>query len=203
MLEGFKKKFFTNSWIRSAPSEDKNLRCFKLKLFEQVSGAVLELGPGTGVNFSYFPRNISWMGVEPNTTFQKILSENPNRPDNFQLVNNIKDIQSESINTVVSSIVLCSVQDLKQTLLEIKRVLKKGGYFLCVEHIGAPRGSFLRFAQYIIKPFSKFFGGGCEPDRDILQAIQETGFSEIKSSLHKVHFTPLIFSPTLVCSARK
>lgn len=199
-----REKIFSRLWRLGAPGVDKKLSALKEKLFQDVQGIVLELGPGTGVNFEYFPSNISWIGIEPNKTLQKILLVHPKRPRNAQLIERIENVQSESIDTAVSSLVLCSVPELEKMLGEVKRVLKKGGAFLCVEHIAAERGTCLRAWQRIIRPFTRLFGGGCEPDREILTAMHNTGFTHIQSSTHHLRLGNLIICvPVIVCSAQK
>ena len=110
-------------------------------------------------------------------------------------------------NFVVSTLVLCSVHDLKSVLVEIKRVLKKGGEYLCIEHVIDDKNYFRRIIQNIAahSPWT-FFGDYCHPNRDILGEIRNTGFSKInvKKYLQKdMGFMGWVISPHVVVCAEK
>ena len=198
------KWIFTPFWKKGAPFVDGRLQSLKEPLFRKSIGAVLELGPGTGVNFSYFPPGISWIGIEPNRALRDILMTHPKRPAHMRFVENLEEVPTESIDTVVSSLVLCSVPDLTQTVRNIRRILKVGGQLFCVEHVGAPHGTFLRLFQRLIRPVTKTIGGGCEPDRDIGEVIQKAGWGEIKIVKENIRINQLPFSaPLIVCRAQK
>lgn len=191
-------------WLREAPIADARLRPFKEKLFSRATGKVVELGPGTGVNFKYLPRNITWVGIEPNQILLARLLANPHLPREATILKDISEIASESVTTVVSTLVLCSVEDLHRMLADITRILKKGGELLCVEHVAAPKGTLLRLLQWLIRLFTQFFGGGCEPDRNIALAIKRAGFSKVEISEHRLRISPLpVKVPVIACSATK
>jgi len=88
-------------------------------------------------------------------------------------------LASGSVDMVLSTLVLCSVCDLPQSLREIKRVLKPNGQFLFIEHVAAPRGTWLYRAQSLIRPFWRLLGDGCEPDRDIQPFIHDAKFGRV------------------------
>ena len=204
MLKKAREKLFAKMWQRMASEVDERLREIKENLFKRAHGVVLELGPGTGTNFQYFPAEITWIGVEPNQELQKVLGDHPKRPKSFKLISRIEELPNESIDTVVSSLVLCSVPKLEKTLKEIKRVLKPGGQYLCVEHVAAPRGTFLRFIQRLILPATRCLGGGCEPDREIGSLVRQAGFSktDITERRLQIYRTP-VKVPIISCFARK
>lgn len=156
----------------------------KQALLGEARGTVLEIGPGTGVNFAYLPKDIQWIGVEPNPYMRARLSERAREQD-FEphftgLAGNRIEVDDASIDVVVSTLVLCSVPDPRETLREVQRVLRPGGRFLFVEHVGAPHGTWLRRGQRIARPFWKFMADGCHPDRDIGHAIEEAGFASLE-----------------------
>lgn len=204
MYKEFRERLFAIFWQSQAPQADEKLRPLKSNLFGCVRGRVLEIGPGSGVNFKYYPADIEWIGIEPNRDLQEILRTHQSKPANSMLLARIEDMQTGSLDVVVSSLVLCSVLNLASTLQEIRRVLKPGGSFLCVEHVGAPRQTIHRFLQRLIKPLSRHFGGGCEPDRDISDAIRESGFSNVVIEERGVRLTKLPFEvPVITCRATK
>lgn len=203
MQKSWRRNVFRRWWPRQAEVINEQLRALKKELFHTVRGTVLELGPGTGTNFRYFSSDISWLGVEPVEEWHAALRAHPDRPTQMRFSRTLAEVPTASVDTVVSSLVLCSVPDLRETLADIQRVLKPGGQFLCVEHIAAPRGTFRRVLQHLIRPFTKTLGGGCEPDRDIDSAIACAGFSEHTFITYDIPLGSLPFRvPLIACRAR-
>lgn len=201
---GWRQNIFKRLWERgTAEAADEKLRAVKAPLFREAKGVVLELGPGTGANFRYFPHGISWIGVEPVEEWHAVLRAHPDRPREMRFSKTLAEVPIASVDTAVSSLVLCSVPNLRETLADIRRVLKPGGQFLCVEHIAAPRGSFRRVLQYLIRPFTKILGGGCDPVRDTAEAIARAGFSAHTFTAYQIPLGGLPFPvPVIACRAR-
>jgi ubiquinone/menaquinone biosynthesis C-methylase UbiE len=156
----------------------------KRKLFGDLHGTVLELGPGGGVNLSYYPKDIHWIGIEPNPynhpNIRKAAQHTGLNNIEFRsLKGNRLEANDNSIDAVVSTLVLCTVPDQDATLLEILRVLKPGGRFAFIEHVAAPRGTFLRSVQSFVWPAWSFLLDGCRPNCQTAEAITRAGFSEV------------------------
>src|SRR5258706_582852 len=141
----------------------------KQALFTGISGDVLEIGPGTGVNLVYLPVGIRWIGIEPNTYMHPYLRELGLK---LGLSLDIRvgfaehlPVADNSMDIVISTQVLCSVADPATVLREIQRVLKPGGRFLFVEHVAAVPGTRLRRWQRLARPMPALLGG-CHPDRE-------------------------------------
>jgi ubiquinone/menaquinone biosynthesis C-methylase UbiE len=156
----------------------------KQTLFAGIQGDVLEIGPGTGVNLVYLPVGIRWIGVEPNTFMHGYLREL-----GLKLGLNIDirvgtaeqlPVADNSMDAVISTQVLCSVNDPARVLQEIQRVLKPGGRFLFVEHVAAAPGTTLRRWQRLARPVSALIGDGCHPDRETWSDIERAGFALIQ-----------------------
>lgn len=88
-------------------------------------------------------------------------------------------LPDESVDAVVSSLVLCTVGDLDATLREIRRVLKPGGRFVFIEHVAAPAGTWLRRVQRLVRWPQGVIADGCRPDRETWRAIEAAGFSHV------------------------
>lgn len=180
---------------RAAARHDSLLQGRKRQLFTDLAGTVLEIGPGTGVNLPFYPKDIHWIGVEPNPYMHDYLR---NRARSLGLQVDLRQgiaeqiaIAPESIDTVISTLVLCSVDDLPAVLAEIHRVLRPGGRFLFLEHVGAPRGTWLRRLQQCLRPLWQALACGCQPDRDIETALRNAGFARIELDTFRIP-TPVI-----------
>jgi SAM-dependent methyltransferase len=162
---------------------DSFLADHKRRLFADLAGTILEIGPGTGANLPFYPGNIRWIGIEPNTHMHEYLRRRAAALDiSIDLRCGIAeqiDIAPESVDAVISTLVLCSVDDLPGVLTEIHRVLKPGGRFVFLEHVGAPHGTWLRRLQRWVKPAWRILGAGCQPDRDIEPALRGAGFIRV------------------------
>ena len=155
----------------------------KSQLFGEVRGLVLEIGAGTGANLRYFPRGTRVIAVEPNRFMHEKLAARARR---HGIDLEIHDGGAErmpldggSVDTVVSSLVLCTVRDPEAVVREVRRVLRPGGRFVCIEHVAAPAGSLVgRIQRAVHRPWSWFFEG-CHTHRDTGSHLQAAGFSEV------------------------
>lgn len=177
----------------------------KQALFSDIHGDVLEIGPGAGPNLRYYPKDIHWIGIEPNPYMHSYLQQKAEklglnidiRTDSAESL----ELEDNSIDAVVSTLVLCSVPNLPNTLQEIRRVLKPGGRFLFLEHVAAPNGTLLRKVQTAIRPIWKVIADGCNPDRETWVALENAGFK----SVNYQHFrasVPIV-SPQIIGVATK
>jgi ubiquinone/menaquinone biosynthesis C-methylase UbiE len=156
-----------------------------LRLFAVLSGTVLEIGPGAGVNLHHLhSTTIRWIGVEPNSFMKPHLAKEAQRlgvaielrPGTAENL----PVDDASVDFVISTLVLCSVVDQKRALDEVLRVLKPGGRFLFIEHVGAKRGTWLRRIQTLVKPLWRRMGDGCHPDRETRTALERAGFAVLE-----------------------
>ncbi|HEV8613042.1 MAG TPA: class I SAM-dependent methyltransferase [Gemmatimonadales bacterium] len=159
----------------------------KRTLLGDIPGDVLEIGPGAGPNLRYYPAGVRWIGIEPNPYMHPYLREAAERRG---LGIEIRSATAEqipaedsSVDTVVSTLVLCSVRDPAATLREIVRVLRPGGRFVFLEHVAAPPGTKLRRMQNLLCPLWKVIADGCHPNRETGRTIEQAGFD-------RVHYEP-------------
>jgi ubiquinone/menaquinone biosynthesis C-methylase UbiE len=90
-------------------------------------------------------------------------------------------LEDESVDSVVGTLVLCSVEEPQHALAEIIRVLKPGGTFVFVEHVAAPPNTLLRSLQWLVRPVWQCVADGCRPNRDTLGYIEQAGFRSVQS----------------------
>jgi SAM-dependent methyltransferase len=177
----------------------------KRLLLAEASGDVVEIGPGAGANLAYLPPGVRWIGIEPNPAMHAYLVREAHSVGiSVDLRHGVAEalpLPAESADVVISTHVLCSVNSLDASLSEIVRVLRPGGRFLFFEHVGADAGTRLRRWQRLIKPLWRRACGGCEPDRDIAEAIETAGFAGLEMERFDVAL-PLV-RPHVMGAAQK
>jgi SAM-dependent methyltransferase len=176
----FSKRFYAWAMARLSPKYERMMAGRKRDLLGHIQGKVLEIGPGTGPNLQYYPAGIQWTGIEPNPYMHPYLRDAAQQlgltVDLRTGVAERMDIDDNSIHYVVSTLVLCSVSDVNAVLREILRVLRPGGHFLFVEHVAAPRGTWLRGVQRGVRPIWSKLADGCRPELEAASCIEKAGF---------------------------
>lgn len=181
----------------------------KRALFANLPSSILEFGAGTGANLPYMPADCRWLVVEPNSYMHKRLNDRAAEfgveVQFYQSMGAKIDIGDESVPAVVSTLTLCSVPDLERTLGEIRRVLQPGGKFYFVEHIAAPRATWLSRSQRVVRPLWKWVSDGCHTDRQTDAAIADAGFETVEMDRFRIplRIAPPIFSPHIAGVAVK
>ncbi len=150
----------------------------RARLLAGARGAVLEVGGGTGANLPHY-RNVERVTVsEPDPFMRERL-----RPklEAVRVPVEVSEAGAQalpfpdgSFDTVVSTLVLCTVPDQGAALSEIRRVLRPGGRLLFIEHVRAG-GSTARWQDRIEPLWCRLFGG-CHPNRSTVAAMEAAGF---------------------------
>ena len=180
---GWYKKLF--AWLMATGNAEyeQAVSDRKQALFSDIHGDILEIGAGTGPNLRYYPKDIHWIGIEPNPYMHSYLQAEAEKLGlNIDIHTGTAErlqFQDNSLDAVVSTLVLCSIPNLSSSLQEIRRVLKPGGRFFFLEHVAAPQGTLLRNIQSSIKPIWKVLADGCHPDRETWVAIENAGFESV------------------------
>ncbi len=189
------KRWFAWALCHVSGRYDPLLADRKRDLLGAVTGTVVEIGPGTGANFRYYPSGVRWIGIEPNPYMHPYLRRaavaagiaadiRDNWAEDMDLPDGIAD-------AVVTTTVLCSVRDQARTLLEIRRVLKPGGRLVFLEHVGADETAPLRRVQRLVRPFWGCIADGCNPIRDTEEAIVAAGFNPIRCERFRLPLGPM------------
>ncbi|MGD8328423.1 MAG: class I SAM-dependent methyltransferase [Acidobacteriota bacterium] len=183
------KRFFAWLLSRLQTRYGDEIERRKRTLLAAVHGTVVEIGAGAGANLRLYPQAVDLLLlIEPNAHLRPYLRREASRQGRSVEVRSgtaeHMEVADEFADFVVSTLVLCSVDDLRATLDEVLRVLKPGGVFVFVEHVAAPRGTPLRRWQRRLRRFWRMIGDGCTLDREIWAGIEEAGFR----SHHIEHF---------------
>lgn len=177
-----RERFLAHVMVKGSARYERLVRPRKEALFTRAGGDVLEIGAGTGPNLPYL-RNVSgYLAAEPNVFMHPTLQEEIGR---YSLPGRILAQPAEqvlptlpeaSVDTVICSLVLCSVKDPLGVLAGIRRVLRPGGHLLFLEHV-ADHQRARRCLQHALSPLFWCLGDGCSPTRPTGDFIRQSGFA--------------------------
>ncbi|XP_050027006.1 thiol S-methyltransferase TMT1B-like [Dermacentor andersoni] len=171
----------------------------------KARGAVrlLEVGAAYGPNLEFIGRSVEYWTLEPNGNFeaalQRNLKENP-KVEMKRVIHGYGEdmgmLPDEHFDAVLITFVLCTAKDGSKLLSECKRVLAKDGCLLFAEHVGHKKGTFARFLQDIMTPYTKNLAGGCHLNRDTETLLRKAGFSKV--TVHTIDLDiPVVLSRTI------
>lgn len=148
-------------------------------LLEAAAGRVLEVGAGTGLNIGLYPDGVSELVLtEPEPAMRARLARRA-----AEHAATVVDASAERLpfpdddfDTVVSTLVLCTVDAPRRALDEIARVLKPGGQLLFIEHVRAD-SRIRAFVQDRAEAPWRRFAAGCRCNRDTLALMEHCGLA--------------------------
>ena len=187
------------------PAERAGLAERRRALVAQAHGRVLEIGAGTGLNAAYYADDIDLTLSEPDEAMAaRLRSRLDALGRSTEVVMAAADalpFADASFDTVVSTLVLCTVRDLDGTLAEIERVLRPDGRLLFLEHILDPSGRWQAW-QRRLTPLQKRWACGCHLDRPTPDTLAARGFALDGVRAASMPKAPPMFRPLAVGAAR-
>jgi len=163
--------------ISLAISERRGMAARRGELLASARGRVLELGAGTGLNLRHYPDDVDLVVSEPDPGMRARLKRRAGRDVT------VVDAGAESLpfpddsfDTVVSTLVLCTVAHPDAALAEVRRVLAPEGVLAFYEHVRSPRAPFRAVQHSLDALFWTRALGGCRTTRDTEAAIRVAGF---------------------------
>ena len=171
-------------------------------LLAAANGDVLEIGGGTGANLEYYGERVRTLTiVEPEKPMLRRLQRHieQSAPQAKALRAPAEDLpfNDASFDVVVSTLVLCTVDDVPRALRELHRVLRPGGKLLFIEHVRADDPALARTQDRML-PINVRIAHGCHPNRRTLDSIREAGF-EVSSLEHDtLKHAPKFIRPLIV-----
>ena len=161
-------------------TEEAGLRAMRRQTLAAASGRTLDLGAGTGVNAGLFPPAVSELVlVEPGPhMFNKLQAKLEGSGEGVSVIQAPAEslpFADGSVDTVVFTLVLCTVPDPSAALVEAARVLRPGGRLLFVEHVRSDDPGLARWQDRLEKPW-RFFADGCHCNRDTVAMIEASPF---------------------------
>ena len=165
-----------------AGAEKAGLAEMRGSLLAGASGRTLEIGAGTGLNLAHYGDSVTELVVaEPDPHMARRLRERlevesfaPGRVSVVEAPAEELPFDDASFDTVVSTLVLCTVSDQQASLAEARRVLVEGGTLLFLEHV---RGESRRLAWWqdrLERPWG-LIAGGCHPNRATADSLADAG----------------------------
>ena len=161
--------------------ERSGMRARRHQLLQCARGTTLEIGSGTGLNVPHYPATVGELILtEPDPGMRERLRERVDRHrPGAQIVFDragALGLGDDTVDTVVSTLVLCTVDDPMPALREIARVLRPGGQFLFIEHVRSQSPRLARWQDRLERPW-RWFASGCRCNRDTLALIGTAGFA--------------------------
>jgi ubiquinone/menaquinone biosynthesis C-methylase UbiE len=201
-----RKKFFAATYDRmSRKTEEGGLREMRHGLLAEAGGSVLEIGGGTGANLSHYGASVESLVVtEPEPAMLRRLQRKARAEAPLAKVLRApaEDLPFEdaSFDTVVSTLVLCGVDDQERSLREIRRVLRPGGQLLFLEHVRSDDPSFARFKDRM--NWLNRLVVSCDCNRPTLTSIEAAGFAVSRLEHSTVPKAPKFVRPLIVGAAQ-
>jgi ubiquinone/menaquinone biosynthesis C-methylase UbiE len=173
-------------------AEKRGLAELRRQVLAPATGHVLEIGAGTGLNFGHYPTAVTdVLATEPDPNMlqraRKAIAAASVPLKLERAAAQELPAEDGTIDTVVATLVFCTIPNPPAALSEIKRVLKPDGRLLFLEHVRADTPGLARW-QDRLQPIWSVFGAGCHPNRDTPATFERAGFTF--DELVRFPFTP-------------
>ena len=149
-----------------------------------MTGTVVEIGPGSGVNMRYYAPGTHVIAIEPNPMMHDRLRRHA---DDHGVDLEIRTTRGESIDVadaeadgVVGTLLLCGVDDPAAVIEEAHRILKPGGRYFFTEHVRAPDSSWTLRAQRMLRRPHAWLFNGCRTDQDTAALLRAGPFDSVE-----------------------
>jgi ubiquinone/menaquinone biosynthesis C-methylase UbiE len=185
-----------------AGPEKAVLRRHREALIGRATGSVLEIGGGTGANLPFYGEAIAELVItEPEEPMarrlERKLAGQPLRARVVRAPAEELPFEDASFDFVVSTLVLCTVDDPARALAEIHRVLKPEGLFVFLEHVRSEDPRLARWQDRLLGVQVRI-GHGCHPNRRTLENIERARFTIAELERDQLLKAPPIVRPLIV-----
>lgn len=196
----------TYDWMLSS-TEEAGLSDRRAELLAGARGRTLELGAGTGLNLEHYTDAVTELVLtEPFGPMARQLRErlvdSGRAAEVVEAPADRLPFEDASFDTVVGTLVLCTVDDPAGSLAEVARVLRPGGRLLFLEHVRSADPGLARWQDRLEHPWW-VFGHGCHPNRDTVATIRASGLVVEELDDDRMPKAPPIVRPLAIGSATK
>ena len=187
-------------------SEDAGLREKRAALLARARGRTLELGAGTGINLDLYPEAVTDLVlIEPDphmrAQLERKIAGTPRPVEVVGVPAERLPFADASFDTLVATLVLCTIPAPRVAITEIARVLRPDGRFLFLEHVRADDASAARWQDRLERPWG-WFGRGCHPNRDTIAMIRASDLLITELEHDRLPKAPAIVRPLAIGEAR-
>ena len=150
------------------------------RVASRLSGEVLEVGFGSGLNVPYYPASVRRVrAVDPAAVGRKLAAKrvaaSPVPVEYVGLDGQRLPLESESVDHVLVTWTMCTIPDVDEALREMHRVLRAGGQVHFAEHGLSPDAKVAKW-QHRLDPIQGWWAGGCHLNRPIDRLVEKAGF---------------------------
>ncbi len=186
--------------------EERTMGRRRGELVAKACGRTLEIGAGTGANISYYPDAVEELILaepfEPmRRRLERKLRTSGKMASTLDASAEAIPLEEESVDTVVSKLVLCTVDFPDLALAEVARVLRPRGQLLFVEHVRSQSPRRASWQDRLETPW-RHFAAGCRCNRDTIASIRAAGFSTEHEDVHWKGVPPIV-APLVIGHAVK
>jgi ubiquinone/menaquinone biosynthesis C-methylase UbiE len=173
-------------------------------LVEGLHSDVVEIGCGPGAMFPYYSPDVRVIAVEPDEEFRAAAEQAAqDAVAEIRVVPGFAEslaMPDGSVDAIVCSTVLCSVDSISETLAEFKRVLKPKGSLRLLEHVKSEHwmaGPLMSLTNPLWLRINKV---GCNWNRHIEEPVHGAGFQIMSVEHIKLYSTaaPATFPHLLI-----
>jgi ubiquinone/menaquinone biosynthesis C-methylase UbiE len=176
------------------------------QLLGRASGRVLELGAGTGLNLPHYPDGLEELVLsEPAAPMVSRLERRVHRDGRSCRVVAASaeslPFEGDSFDTVVSTLVLCTVDDPERVIGEVERVLRPGGKLLFLEHVRSDSGRLAKWQDRLERPWHAF-AAGCHANRPTVELLRDSSLEIDTVEKERWSWMPALVHPLAIGEAR-
>jgi ubiquinone/menaquinone biosynthesis C-methylase UbiE len=182
MADSTNRPLFARFWLWVSPGMERGgMAKHRDDLLAGLSGRVIEVGAGNGLNFGHYPPEVTQVvAVEPNPLLRRVAADAASRaPVPVEVTDGTADrlpAADADFDAGVASLVLCSVPDQPAALRELYRVIRPGGELRFLEHVQATTPGLRRVQRALDATFWPTICGGDHLGRDTAAEIERAGF---------------------------
>jgi ubiquinone/menaquinone biosynthesis C-methylase UbiE len=184
-------------------SERAGMSDIRAGLVAQATGRTLEIGAGTGHNVRHYPPAVTELVLSEPSPFMagKLRAKLARDATVVEAPAENLPFPDDHFDTVVCTLVLCTVPEPDASVAEIARVLKPGGRLLFVEHVRSSDPKIARRQDRFMRPW-RAFGDGCHCNRDTLATLEASPLAVEQVEHGKLPKAPSLVEPLITGSAR-